>query len=65
MATLRNEALFFREAERHLFYQHVKCAFLKGSDKCTKFFHDLVKMNSKRNFIPGLYKEDGSVTNSL
>ena len=40
----------------------MKCNFLKDSDRCSKFFHSMVKRRAKRNFIASVYKEDGLPT---
>ncbi|KAI3450765.1 hypothetical protein Pfo_007430 [Paulownia fortunei] len=61
---LRKRAKFLNEAERNFFQQQAKCSYLKNSDKCTKFFHDLVKRNVKRNHIISILKEDGNRTSS-
>lgn len=37
----------------------------KGSDRCTRFFHDLVKRNNKRNSIVAITKRSGEHTTSL
>lgn len=31
-------------------------------DRCSKFFHDLIKRNNKRNLILAITKRDGVVT---
>lgn len=59
VAKSRKKAVDFFEAERSFYYQKAKCIFLKESDKCTKFFHLVVKRNSRRNFIASILKEDG------
>ncbi|XP_022870493.1 uncharacterized protein LOC111389759 [Olea europaea var. sylvestris] len=64
VANLRKKTVTLCEAERSFYYQKAKCIFLKDSDKCTKFFHSLVKRNSKRNFIATVLKEDGMYTTS-
>lgn len=55
---LRKEAKVLAEAKHHFFSQRAKCSFLKNSDHCTNFFHDMVKPNAKRNFIAAVYKDD-------
>ncbi|CAA3017425.1 Hypothetical predicted protein [Olea europaea subsp. europaea] len=52
------------EAERSFYFQQAKYTYLKYSDKCTKFFHSIVKRNTKRNFIAAVLKRDGSYTSS-
>lgn len=61
---LRKERMDICEAERSFYHQRAKCDYLKKSDKCTKFFHSMVRRNAKRNFIVTCKKEDGSLTNS-
>lgn len=61
---LRKQATFLAEAERSFLSQQAKCNFLKNSDRCTKFFHAIVKRNCKRNHIAALCKEDGTSTSS-
>ncbi|XP_022897441.1 uncharacterized protein LOC111411107 [Olea europaea var. sylvestris] len=51
VALLRKQAVGLYDAERSFYYQHAKCAYLSKNDKCTKFFHSLVKRNVKKNFI--------------
>lgn len=43
----------------------MKCDYPKLSDKNTKFFHDIVKRNARRNFISMVFKADGMVTTSI
>ncbi|KAK4350790.1 hypothetical protein RND71_030103 [Anisodus tanguticus] len=52
--TLRSNDLI--EAEMSYLRQLAKCEHLKLSDRCTKFFHAMVKSNSKRNFIAATEK---------
>lgn len=47
---LRKEAHTLCKAERRFFCQQAKRAYLKSSDRCTKFFHAIVKRNAKSNF---------------
>lgn len=65
VASLRKRAQFLKEAERLFYLQKAKCAHLKNSDKCTKFFYMMAKRNAKRNFIVAVSREDGSSTTSL
>lgn len=53
------------EAKMSFYYQKAKCEYLKNSDKCTKFFHSMVKRNAKRNFITTVHKGDGLCNFSL
>ncbi|KZV47065.1 hypothetical protein F511_11971 [Dorcoceras hygrometricum] len=41
--------------------QKAKCTYLNNSDRCTKFFHDLIKRNFRRNKIVALTDRDGSL----
>lgn len=52
------------EAGRSFYYEQAKCVHSKNSDKCTKFFHSLVKRNAKRNYIPAVIKRDGCYSTS-
>jgi hypothetical protein len=51
-------------AERNFYVQKAKCKYLVDGDRRTKFFHDLVKRNRKRNYIAAIVKEDGSRSSS-
>ncbi|XP_022891948.1 uncharacterized protein LOC111406808 [Olea europaea var. sylvestris] len=62
VATLRKDAMNLGEAERSFYYQKAMCAYLKNSDKCTKFFHLVVKRNNKKNYIATILKRDGTYT---
>lgn len=64
VAQLRKEAINLSEAERSFYFQQAKCAYLKNSDKCTKFYHSIVKRNTKRNFIAAVLKRDSSYSSS-
>lgn len=59
---LRARAEILMEAERLFFAQKAKCDFLNLGDRCSKFFHDLIKRNNKRNAVIALTKHDGTVT---
>lgn len=61
---LRKQAMFLAEAEQNFFSQRAKCNFLKKYDRCTKFFHAIVKRNCKCNHIVALSKEDRTSTGS-
>lgn len=50
------------EAEKLFLLQKAKCTYLKNSDLCAKFFHDLIKRNNKQNAIIAMDLEDGSST---
>ena len=64
VAVLRKKANFLLEAERLFYWQKAKCTYLKLSDRSSKFFHDLVKRNFRRNFIPMVIKANGEPTSS-
>lgn len=64
VALLRKQAVVTCDAERSFYYQQAKCAYLTKSDKCTKFFHSLVKRNAKRNYVAAIMKDDGTPTTS-
>ncbi|XP_022852083.1 uncharacterized protein LOC111373750 [Olea europaea var. sylvestris] len=53
------------QSKRSFYYQQAKSVYLSKSDKCTKFFHSLVKRNAKQNFIAAVMKQDGMPTSSL
>lgn len=61
---LRTKAAFLMEAERLFFAQKVKNHFVQLGDRCSKFFHGLIKRNNKRNSILALTKNDGMVTSN-
>ncbi|KAK6128535.1 hypothetical protein DH2020_037721 [Rehmannia glutinosa] len=65
VATMRKQSMSLSEAERCFYYQKAKCKKLNQSDRGTKFFHDLVKRNKKRNQIVTVCKEDGLPTTSM
>ncbi|KAK6119511.1 hypothetical protein DH2020_046746 [Rehmannia glutinosa] len=65
VATMRKQSMSLSEAERCFYYQKAKCKHLNQSDRGTKFFHDLVKRNKKRNQIVSVCKEDGHPTTSM
>lgn len=48
---LRRRAEYLLEAERLFFAQKATGEFLMLADRCSKFFHDLIKRNNKRNLI--------------
>lgn len=61
---LRKDGLFLCEAERASYLQQAKNKYLKNYDRGTKFFHAIVKRNSKWNYIASINREDGSLTSS-
>ncbi|XP_074570567.1 uncharacterized protein LOC141827233 [Curcuma longa] len=62
---IRKKANLLIEAERQFYQQRAKNVYLKSADKCTKFFHDVVKRNNKRNAIITLKKRNGDQTTSI
>jgi len=62
---LQKNARRLANAEHLFLSQKAKCSFLKDSDRCTKFFHSMVKRRAKRNFIASVFKQDGSPTDSV
>lgn len=65
LVELRKKATDLSKAEQSFFRQKAKTKFLLNSDRCTKYFHSVVKRNYKRNFIAAISMEDGSVSESL
>ncbi|VFQ98409.1 unnamed protein product [Cuscuta campestris] len=65
VAITRKKASFYSDAERSFFQQKVKCNFINEGDKCTKFFHAMVKKQSMLNAIPVLITSQGTTTTSL
>jgi len=64
LPSMRKEARLLADAERCFLAQKAKCSFLMDSDRCSKFFHSIVKRRNKKNFIAAVLKEDGSLTRS-
>lgn len=64
IGNLRKNAWFLNNAERSFLQQKAKCDFLINSDKCSRFFHSMVKRNYKRNFVANLLLSDGTLTTS-
>ncbi|XP_042401070.1 uncharacterized protein LOC121991112 [Zingiber officinale] len=62
---VRKKTTLLMEAERQFYQQRAKNVYLRSSDKCTKFCHDVVKRNNKRNAIIMLKKRDREQTTSL
>jgi hypothetical protein len=62
---LRASCWKLSDAERIFYVQKAKCKHLVDGGKGTKFFHNLVKRNRKRNYIATIVKEDGSWSSSL
>ncbi|VFQ89794.1 unnamed protein product [Cuscuta campestris] len=63
-ASLRKKATFYSDAERSFFLQKVKCTFINEGDKCTKFFHALMKKQKVLSSIPFIITSQGSTTTS-
>ena len=61
---LRRNALALSKAELAYISQLAKCNYIAKSDRCTKFFHSIVKRNKGRGYIAAISKEDGSMTES-
>lgn len=47
------------DAKRMFYQQRAKSTYLRSSDRCTQFFHDVVKRNNKRNAIVTITKSSG------
>ncbi|XP_073129134.1 uncharacterized protein [Henckelia pumila] len=62
IVALRRNADFLLEAERLFLSQKAKCEYLKHSDRCSKFFHGMIKRNIKRNKIVAITLRDGSTS---
>lgn len=60
----RMTSTFLLEAERLFFSQKLKNRHLLLADRCTTYFHSLVKKRNSASTIPSLLKEDGSPTTS-
>lgn len=59
---IRRKREMLLEADRLFLAQKSKCTYLMQNDMCTKFFHDLIKINNKKNAIVSLALHDGSST---
>ncbi|XP_074579112.1 uncharacterized protein LOC141835635 [Curcuma longa] len=64
-SSIRKQANLLAEGERQFYQQRAKNVYLRSADKCTKFFHDVVKQNNKRNAIITLLKWNGDQTESI
>ncbi|VFQ79954.1 unnamed protein product [Cuscuta campestris] len=59
---LRKKVTFFSDAERVFFQQKVKCVLINDGDKCSEFFHSLVKKQASMNSIPFIVTDQGTTT---
>jgi len=62
---LRSKLSQLKFVEKQFFSQKIKCNFLKESDRGTKFFHELMNHNHRRNFIPAIMTGHGRQSSSL
>ena len=62
---LRRKAMTLSKAEMDFFSQLAKCNYVSKSDRCTKFFHSIVKRNKGRGYVAAISKEDGTMTSSM
>ncbi|VFQ82076.1 unnamed protein product [Cuscuta campestris] len=53
------------DAEKSFFQQKTKCELLIEGDKCSKFFHNLMKKKTASNGIPFFVTDQGNLTQSL
>lgn len=56
---MQHKMMMLCDDEWMFYQQKAKCRHLKHNDKCTKFFHDMV-----RNYIAAAYKANGLRTQS-
>jgi len=61
---MRKNALALSKAEMDYFYQLAKCNYVTKSDRCTKFFHSIVKRKKSRGYVAAISKVDGTATMS-
>lgn len=62
---LKDKVFKLTKAERSFYQQKDKCTFLVQSYKSTKYFHNLVKRNGKKNCIVSVTRLDDSHTTSM
>ncbi|VFQ85205.1 unnamed protein product [Cuscuta campestris] len=62
---LRKKASFYFEVERAFFQQKVKTDLIVEGDKCTKYFHALMRKQNATKSIPFISTEHGGITTSL
>ncbi|KAL5133281.1 hypothetical protein HKD37_03G006639 [Glycine soja] len=60
----RGQTIMLRKAESMKFAQLIKNKYLLQDDKCSKFFHALIKCNRHSRFIAAIRLEDGHNTSS-
>ncbi|KAH1214762.1 hypothetical protein GmHk_13G036051 [Glycine max] len=60
----RGQTIMLRKAESMKFAQLIKNKYLLQADKCSKFFHALIKRNRHSRFIAAIRLEDGHNTSS-
>ena len=53
------------DAEASFLGQQAKAKYILKSDRCTKYFHALMRANGRRNHIPFITKSDGSRSLSM
>ncbi|GFZ01062.1 hypothetical protein Acr_14g0006970 [Actinidia rufa] len=61
---LRSKALKLAEAEASYCSQLAKAKYLKNCDRCSKFFHDLIKSRQTKSIISSITLDNGSRSNS-
>ncbi|CAH9071538.1 unnamed protein product [Cuscuta epithymum] len=61
----KNRSIFLKDAEETYLRQKAKATHLLQTDRCTKYFHSIVKKKNAKNFIAALKLEDGSLTQSM
>ncbi|VFQ79921.1 unnamed protein product [Cuscuta campestris] len=62
---LRKKASFLNDAERSFYQQKVKTNLIIEGDKCTKYFHAMMRKHHALNSIPFITTEQGGVTTSM
>ena len=63
--SLRKRATWLNRAEHSFLSQQAKAKYILESDRCTRYFHSLMRANSRRNHIAAIQKPDGSSTTSM
>jgi len=62
---LRLELVNLKSSKKMFYSQKLKCNLFKDSDRGTSFFHALMNQKHKKNFIPAIHRNDGSLTTSV